>query len=205
MSWSVYKAAAVKAYDEGNYFEAESKWQAAVSEAEQYGKNDGRYALSVDKLANIQFQLGKYEEALPTYELALSIREEAYSPTAKETATCLMNLATVLYYAGIYDQAEANLKRALEIHKANLPKDSIEMSKSVYQLALVYHRQKKYEQAEPYYKQALEIKNKAYGPDHIELVHLLKNYADLLTNTNREAIATQMQDFAKSIEAKNRK
>lgn len=70
----------------------------------------------------------------------------------------------------------------------------------IYQVGMIFHKQKKYPQAEDYYKRALDIKNKVFGPNHKELIHILRNYANLLKKTGRESTADQMYQFADSIE-----
>ncbi len=51
--WETYMAAATKAYQQGNYPEAEKPLEAAVKEAEGIGPQDPRLATSLNNLAEV--------------------------------------------------------------------------------------------------------------------------------------------------------
>ena len=198
-----YKMVAQKAAQQNDLDEAERMWQAALKEAESYGKDDGRYALAVDSLAGLYFSKGKYDEALPLFHEALAIRERNLARDHEDLGTCFNNLAALHFKMEQYGEAEDFYKKALQIRERKFGKESKKAVEVVYQLGLLFHAQKRYEQAENYYKPALDIKNKLYGAGHQELCSLLRNYADLLRKTNREPTAVQMEQFARSIEEKN--
>ncbi len=75
--WETYAAAGVKAYQQGNYPEAEKYLAAAVKEAEGFGPQDPRLATSLNNLAGLYHAQGKYAEAEPLHKRALAIREKA--------------------------------------------------------------------------------------------------------------------------------
>jgi len=203
-NWTNYKMQAVKASQNRNLEEAERMWQEALKEAEQFGEKDGRFVVSVDNLASVLFNQQKYEKAEPFYRKALIIRERTFPPDHEDVATCSTNLACIMFRRENYKEAEDLYLRCLKIREKQDGKNSKGVANVLYQLGMVYHAQNRWEKAEDYYKQALEIKNKIYGPDHVELVHLLKNYAHLLRKTNREPTAVQMEQFATTIEGKQK-
>ncbi len=49
--WETYMAAGDKAYQQGNYPEAEKQWAAALKEAERFGPEGPRLVTSLDRLA----------------------------------------------------------------------------------------------------------------------------------------------------------
>ena len=61
--WETYRAAGDKAYQRGNYPEAEKQWGAAVREAEGFGPQDPLLATSLNNLAVLYRAQGKYAEA----------------------------------------------------------------------------------------------------------------------------------------------
>lgn len=204
-NWTNYKMQAVKAIQNKNLGEAERMWQDALKEAEKFGEKDGRFVLSVDSLANVLFHQDKFDRAEPLYRKALIIRERTLPHDHEDVATCCNNLAAILFKRENYKEAEDLYIRTLNIREKQDGKNSKGVANVLYQLGMVFHAQNRFEKAEDYYKQALEINNKIYGPEHYELVHLLKNYAHLLRKTNREPTAVQMEQFAKSIEDKQNK
>lgn len=204
VNWTHYKMQAIKAAQMSDYDEAERMWREALKEAEKYGEDDGRFALTIDGLAKAFFNQGKLEQAEKLYKKSLAIREVRFSPEHEDAATCANNLACVMFKRRRYKEAEELYTRALKIRERKDGKLSEGVANLLYQLGMVFHAQNRYERAEDFYKQALEIRNKLFGPDHFELVHLLKNYAHLLRKTNREPTAVQMEQFADSIEAKQK-
>lgn len=203
-SWTHYKMQAQYASNQSNHDEAERMWEEAMKEAEQYGDKDGRYVMSLDGLANASFNRNKFDVAERLYKKALTIRENVHPADHEDVATSANNLAAVMFKQEKYKEAEEFYNKALQIREKKDGKMSKGVANVLYQLGMVFHAQSRYERAEDFYKQALEIKNKLYGPDHVELVHLLKNYAHLLRKTNREPTAVQMEQFAKSIESKQK-
>jgi tetratricopeptide (TPR) repeat protein len=203
-NWTNYKMQAIKATQNRNLDEAERMWNDALKEAEKFGEKDGRFVTSVDNLAAVLYQNEKFDKAEPHYRKALIIRERTLPRDHEDVATCCNNLACVMFKNEKYKEAEDLYVRTLNVREKQDGKNSKGVANCLYQLGMVFHAQKRYEKAEDYYKQALDIKNKIYGPDHVELVHLLKNYAHLLRKTNREPTAVQMEQFAKTIEDKQR-
>ncbi|MBX5451466.1 toll/interleukin-1 receptor domain-containing protein [Thermogemmatispora sp.] len=65
-------------------------------------------------------QHGRYQEAVPLFERALSIREQVLGPEHAETATSLYDLAFVYRFAGRSSEALPLLERALSIREQAL-------------------------------------------------------------------------------------
>ncbi len=78
--WDTYRAAGDKAYQQGNYPEAEKQWAAAVKEAEGFGPQDPRLATSLNNLAEVYRLEGRYGEAEPLHKRAPAIVEKALGP-----------------------------------------------------------------------------------------------------------------------------
>ena len=64
----------------------------------------------------------------------------------------------------------------------------------MHNLAALHCAKKRWEKAEILYKRALEIREKALGPDHADLVPILKNYAVMLRKVVREPEAIELED-----------
>ena len=118
--WKTYIAAGTKAYQEGNYPEAEKQWGAVLNEAEGFGLEDPRRAASLNNLAELYKAQGKYAESEPLYKRALAIWEKALGPGHPGLATSLNNLADLYRLQGKYTKAEPLHKRALAIREKAL-------------------------------------------------------------------------------------
>ena len=78
------------------------------------------------------------------------------------------------------------------------------MAANLNNLAGLYLDQGKYEEAEPLYQRSLMILEKAVGPEHPNVVKVLKGYIDLLRKTGRNDDAAKQEARAKAILAKQR-
>ncbi len=98
--WETYMAAATKADQQGNYPEAAKELAAALKEAEGFGPQDPRLAVSLNNLAGLYYAQGRYAEAEPLHRRALAIREVALGPEHPDVGTALNGLALVLRRPG---------------------------------------------------------------------------------------------------------
>ncbi len=121
--WETYMAAATKAYQQGNYPEAEKQLEAAVKEAEGFGPQDPRLATSLNNLAEVYRLEGRYGKAESLLKRGLAIREKALGPEHPDVAGSLNNLAALYDDQGKYAEAEPLVKRALAIAEKALGPD----------------------------------------------------------------------------------
>lgn len=120
-SWKSYYDAGFKAHEEGRYVEAERLFLAALREAEGFGAEDSRLAMSLNLLGVVYDKLGSYAKAEPLYKRAIAIWEKAGGPEDPGLATSLNNLAELYRQQRKYTEAEALQKRALAIREKTLP------------------------------------------------------------------------------------
>ena len=144
---------------------------------------------------------GKYEQAEPLFQRALTIGEKALGPEHPDVATGLNNLAALYHTQGKYEQAEPLLQRSLTILEKALGPEHPDVAISLNNLAALYRAQGKYEQAEPLYQRALTISEKALGPEHPDVAKSLDNYADLLRKTETQCGGREPGETRQAIRA----
>lgn len=202
-NWLDHKKDAEDAWKNEDYGEAVRHWVSAIKIAENYGKEDGRFVTCLDGLGKAHYLKGDYPRAEKLYRQALTVRDRNLPSGHKDIATSAVNLAASLFYLKKYEESEKLFRKALTIRKQSCGEKSNEVAWVLYQLGILNHAQKRYPQADEYYKQAMELKNKLLGHDHIEMIALLRNYADVLKKVNREEISERMEKYAKEIEEKH--
>jgi tetratricopeptide (TPR) repeat protein len=69
------------------------------------GEHHPSVAQSLNNLAALYDNQGKYEQALPLYERSLAIREKVLGEHHPDVAQSLNNLAALYYNQGKYEQA----------------------------------------------------------------------------------------------------
>jgi CHAT domain-containing protein len=146
-------------------------------------------ATSLNNLAALYEDQGKYSEAEPLLKRALQIRERALGPNNLYFAQSLMNLANLYRYAGRQADAERLYKQSLEIEEKLLGQDNSELARGIYNLAAFYVAQGRYVDAEPLHKKSLQIRTKVLGPDHPDVGRSLNSLAELYEAEGRFADA----------------
>ncbi|MGO9922752.1 MAG: tetratricopeptide repeat protein [Isosphaeraceae bacterium] len=116
--------------------------------------------------AEALYAQGKYAQAQPLFEKALSIRRRLLTDDHPETAANYNNLAQDLNSQGKYAAAQPLFDKALLINRRLLTDDHIETARSYNELARNLDAQGKYTQAQPLYEKALEIKRRLLSDDH---------------------------------------
>ncbi len=120
--WETLMNDAAKAYRQEDYAKAERLLLAALEEAEKFGEQDPRFATSLNNLAVLYDDRGKYDQAEPLYQRALAIWEKTLGPEHLDFATALENYAELLHKIGRDDEAEeieARVKAIREKHGQN--------------------------------------------------------------------------------------
>ena len=73
--WENQMHAAFTAFQQGRYATAEIQFLAAIKEADEFGAQDPRLARSLNDLAVVYSNLGRYAEAEPLFKRSLAILE----------------------------------------------------------------------------------------------------------------------------------
>src|SRR5262245_22398837 len=178
-SWQKHFTEGNQLRNERRYAEAERAYSLALAEAEKFGPEDRRLALSLNELAVVHHSRGQLNEAEPLYRRALAIAEKASQ--GLEVATIVNNLARLCVDLQKPDEVQQLSKRALEILQPIAPKHP-EVANSLTSLADVHLIQGRYAEAEPRYLQALTILEEAFGSEHIEVTYTLSHLATLFSS-----------------------
>jgi len=120
---------------------------------------------------------GKYAEAVPKVEQAISLREAVLGPSHPEVAGSLGNLASLYLKMGKLDEAEPLLDRALRIQEAARGKDHPEVATVLHNLGVLAFYRGQYSRAVALYQRALDIREKALGPSHPLTTATMNNLA----------------------------
>ena len=163
--------------------------QALATQERLFGVDSPAVAPSVNNLAEVHFQQGRYADAEPLFLRALAINERALGPDHAEVAIGLSNLAVLYGNDGRLDRVEPLLRRALAIREKAFGLDHQETANSMSNLAVLYRAQGQPVRAEPLARRALEIRSKTLGPDHPDVANSLYNLASLHLDQRRHAEA----------------
>jgi len=118
LDWRSYSAAGLEAVARGELTNAEELLLAARTDAETYGPENFRIAITLNILAGFYRTVKRYDEAEPLYQQALAISEARWGPDHLRVAMVLENYAILLAQTGRRRDAVALYSRARDIRRA---------------------------------------------------------------------------------------
>jgi tetratricopeptide (TPR) repeat protein len=167
-------------YERALYAEAERYLFSAFSLREQTsGPEHIDTARSLNALALLDRQLGRYQQAELLLKRSLSIYEQVLGVDHPSTASVMNNLASVYRDQNNGALAEAFYLRALKVYEQSCETEVCETAKILNNLALLYHGQNKLALAESLYQRSLALHEAAFPLGHPDIAHTLNNLAVL--------------------------
>jgi CHAT domain-containing protein/Tfp pilus assembly protein PilF len=168
-----------------------------INEA-KFGKDHPQVALSLNNLAALYWEQGRYGQAEPLFLRSLKIKEDRLGKDDTDVALSLSNLALLYKEQGLHTQAEPLLQRSLQIREAKFGKDHLLVAASLHNLAALWVAQGRYGKAEPLYQRSLQIYQDQLGKDHPEVALSLNNLAGLYQEQGHHSKAEPL--FLRSLE-----
>jgi CHAT domain-containing protein/tetratricopeptide (TPR) repeat protein len=163
----------------GQFARAESLLRRALAifEKASAGRDDFFTVLTLNNLAAVLKEQGRYEEAEPLYLRSLAAQEKLFGAESETVATTLTNLAALYREKGEYLRAEPLLRRALAAQEKTLGPTHADVGITLNQLALLLSDRGDNEGALPLFERALSIYEKALGPEHSAVAATLSSIA----------------------------
>jgi tetratricopeptide (TPR) repeat protein len=159
-------------------------------------------ATSLNNLADLYYNQGKYSEAEPLYLDALAMRKRLFTGDHPDVAQSLNNLGSLYKSQGKYGEAEPLYLNALEMRKRLFTGDHPDVANSLNNLAGLYYNQGKYSEAELLYLEALEMRRRLFTSDHHDVATSLNNLALLYHNQGRYSEAEPL--YLEALEMRKR-
>ena len=134
-----------------------------------------RVASTLNNLAIVYKNQGRYGDAIPLYQRALAINEKALGTSHPQVAGVLGNLASAYKRQGRYGDAIPLYQRALAIREKTFGISHPKVARTLNNLGVTYEEQGRYGEAAPLLRRALAIKEKTLGSSHPSLASTLNN------------------------------
>jgi tetratricopeptide (TPR) repeat protein len=146
------------------------------------GSDEPSTLLSLNLLASVLADLGKYSEAESMHRQNLATREKVLGLDHPDTLVTMNNLALVLSRQGKYSEAESMHRQTLATCEKVLGLNHPDTLQSMNNLALVLSRQGKYSEAESMHRQTLATRKKVLGLNHPDTLTIVYCLAYLLAS-----------------------
>ncbi len=146
---------------------------------------------SLDKLAWVLQEQGRYAMAEKIEREILPIRREMFGPEDKDTLSSELNLANDLCEQAQYAESEKLDREALAIRERKLPEDPVTLIE-LSNLAITISLTGRYKESDQILTEALATMNRTLGPEHPFTIKALSNLADNYDKEGRFADAEQI-------------
>ena len=179
-------------YEENDQYDKASEILAIALEASRrkYDDTDVEYAIELDKIANLQFKIGKYKEAEDNIAKALEILKDADKETAGGYyAQSLITQATLLAIKGEFDDAEDNIVKSEKLQRSGIRTVETSGIDIEDELAEVYVDIGRYRDAGKLIERDIKNKEKRYGKNsrHLHDPLILKARLKMILGEYAEA------------------
>ncbi|GCE20877.1 FxSxx-COOH system tetratricopeptide repeat protein [Dictyobacter kobayashii] len=145
---------------------------------------------SLNGLAQLYYEQGKYAEAEPLRQRALQILEQQVTAPQPYLMTITLHGLGFLYSEqGRYAEAEPIYQQALRIWEEQVGSEQPHLAYLLHGQGFLYSEQGRYAEAEPLFLRALRIREQQLGPEHLRTAYTLHALAVLYTQQGRNAEA----------------
>lgn len=198
--WAQITESAVNHYMEGDTEGAiELSIKGAALAEQQHGPEHLDVATSLNNLGRLYQHAGRFEEALPPLQRALTIREKHDGPGALSVASTLTNLGGVYDSQGDAASAEPYFFRALEIYQTHPEAPPHSLANALHNLEGVYRDQEKHALAIPLLER-LVVSYQAKGEEQKDgLVDTLEKLLDSLEKADEPERAKTVREQLESL------
>ncbi|MDJ0655226.1 MAG: serine/threonine-protein kinase [Xanthomonadales bacterium] len=170
----------------------------AISRELYQGRPHEDVAKSLDTLATLRQNQGRFEQAEQLFRECLAMRERLYPETHPLVSTSVNNLAVVLYHLDSPEHEEESLAldhRAMNINIQRFGADSLEAAQNYNNLGAFYVARKQpgdLDKALPLLQRSLDIRMRELGSGHPSTINSTSNLANLMHDLGRLEAADQL-------------
>ena len=162
---------------EGRYAEAITALQGAMAILQARKQLETPFgAILLNNLGELHYQLGRYAEAIPYYERAISLA--GTGGVQPQLGINYRNLGIVYQLTGRTADAIAAYKNSVAI-LSRLPGERVQLASTLNNIATLLEDQKRYGDAEKLLQQALAIYREAFGENHLYVATAYSNLGTL--------------------------
>ena len=163
--------------NEGRYAEAITAVKSAIAIMQARKQLETPFgAALLNNLGELHYQLGRYADAIPYYERAISLARTAGAQP--QSAIFYRNLGIVYQLTGRTADAVEAYKNSIAI-LSRLPGERIQLASTLNNVATLFEDQKRFGDAEKLFQEALAIYRAALGENHLYVATAYSNLGSL--------------------------
>lgn len=159
-------------------------------------------AVSLNNLANLYCNQGKYAQAETLYQRALAIREKVLGPEHPDTITADLNLALLYRNKGDHSKAASLFKHLIAtIENMKVTNPTVLNTLALCHNELSFHTEvpsQNWKEAEDHYKKAVELFSKV--PDKIEAANAELNLQTMYHLSRQQVELERVKELTRILE-----
>ncbi|MBK8953963.1 MAG: CHAT domain-containing protein [Saprospiraceae bacterium] len=169
------------AFEESGKYEQAESWYIKAKEitATIKGTDNIIYAVNLNSLGALYFQMGLYNKAEPYYLDANQMKFKIWGPDNPRYTGGKHNLGILYHEMGEFEKAEAIFLENLNTQARVLGKKDRQYAASLNSLAILYDDMGNFEMAEKNYLESILLKEETLGEEHPSYSYSIENLADL--------------------------
>ena len=184
---------------EGKMAASAAEHERALAVRQRISPSSFETARSLNALAHVYDEVGRYREARAAAERAVAIQQAELGPSHPDVAICLTNLGNIAIDEGDPAEAERHYQKALAIHEqaVRAGDDTSNMANALNNLGVAAFEQGRLDDALRYQERALALRQAA-APDGPDVAMSLTNIGNLEQRRGRirPALATYRRALA---------
>ena len=192
-TWTRSLLAGLDAYETQNLADATNLLRASLDEAERFGTENFRTAISLRCLAEVCVAAGRYGDARPLQTRALTIDRKLLGPTHVEIAHHLNNLGVIYHAMGNHAAAMPLFRTAFAIQAESPGRSSLDTCVSLRNLGLLFQDMEDYGAAVHCFTRILETLRDAGIADPLLVAEIHDDRG--ITHLANDALDDAQTDF----------
>ncbi|MEZ4932582.1 MAG: CHAT domain-containing tetratricopeptide repeat protein [Saprospiraceae bacterium] len=186
-----------------NYPQGENDFQESLRlRGELMGKNNAKYAMTLNNLGNLYGQIGDTKKAFSAHHEAMEIRKAVMGEDSFDYGMSLSNLSRICQLTGEFEKSIEYVLQAIKIVKKIKGKDHPILAHFTLNLAGAYVQTGQYKKAESTFEECLKLTEKAYGPSHPQYAFVLNDLGLLYNEMGLTELSKSY--YVRSIEIKEK-
>jgi tetratricopeptide (TPR) repeat protein len=160
------------------------------------GKTHPSLAGSLNDLAGLAMQGGRFDEAEQLLKRALHILETSVDTDPSDTAMAMHNLGDFHTNQKRFSEAKALYQQAMLVWEKTPAKDRLELAASLNELGSFYHSQQRLDEAKPQFELVITLLSGDFGQDHSHVRTAMSGLENLKIEREKRSEVT---DFSQKI------
>jgi len=181
IAWAKYTKEGSEAFQLAKYGQAEKLFKLALREALPFGDHDARLATSLTNLGVLYKAHGQEAKALPIFERAVQIQQNALGANNIEVISSIARLCQVYISRGEWTKAN-NLCARVSSYAEGSMHDHVQLTNAFKTLSSYYQKHHELEDAEVLVKQAQDLTQRQSADHDLDFAVLLDGLAKAYDN-----------------------